>query len=177
MRSLVVTWQGIQHLSPSVLVFFKDLDAITRSQLFFESKLAFSTIRGVINAVGIVWSSQHPLPLCQVFTWAGLFSSDYNRRFGWWDVRLEGGCFNFWGLRLLLRLPLTVGSTSDALAYSHLSDWELRFNPCTPCLSSLWVRGVFIPLILHIVPHSEPWPSSFLRHFLLLERYFPPSFF
>ena len=56
-------------------------------------------------------------------TRAGLFYYDYNRRFGLQVVHLEGDYFNFRGLRLLLWLPLIVELTSDALAYSRLSDW------------------------------------------------------
>ena len=51
---------------------------------------------------------------------------------------------------LLLRLPLTVGLTSDTLAYSHMSDWELRFNLRMPRLSRLWVEGVHL-----YPPHSS----------------------
>ena len=67
-------------------------------------------------------------------------------------MRLEGGCFNFRGSRLLLQLPLTVGLTSDALTYSHPSDWELRFNPHMLCLPQLWVGGVYLyPFILQVI--------------------------
>ena len=37
-------------------------------------------------------------------------------------VHFKGSCYNFRGYRLLLRLPLIVGSTFDALAYSRPSN-------------------------------------------------------
>ena len=88
--------------------------------------------------------------------WASLFGSECNHHFGLKVMRLKGSNFNFRGLRLLLQLLLTIGLTSDALAYFYLSDWKLRFNPSVPCLSRPWVGDVYLhTLILHVVPHSE----------------------
>ena len=84
------------------------------------------------------------LTLCGACAWVGPFSSNYNHCFGLWVMHLEDGCFNFWGLRLLLRLPLTIGLTSDALTYSHPLDWELKFNPRMLHSLRLWVGGVYL---------------------------------
>ena len=52
---------------------------------------------------------------------------------------------------------LTVGLTSDTVAYFRLLDRELRFNLIAACLSRPWFRGVYLYLlIIYVVPHSEP---------------------
>ena len=95
--------------------------------------------------------------------------------FGLRVLHLEGWCFNFWGSRLLLCLPLTVGLTLDALAYACPLDWELRFNLHMPRLPRLWVGGMYL-----YSPHSShrfPFRTiAFVfRHFCLPEKYFPSS--
>ena len=47
-------------------------------------------------------------------------------------------------------ITLTVALTSDALAHSRPSDWELRFNPRMPRSPRLWVGGVYL-----YPPHSS----------------------
>ena len=137
--------------------FLEGLDTVKRSRSFFESELIFSGQLWHDYCCGRRLGSLTSSPLCRVCTWAGLFGSECNSCFGLWVMHFKGSCFNFWGLRLLLRLFLTIRLTLDALAYLYLSDWELRFNSSMPCLLRPWVGGVYLyPFIIHIVLYSKP---------------------
>ena len=116
------------------------------------------------------------LPLWSACTWASLLGSECNRCFSLWVVHLKGGCFNFQGLRLLLRLLLIVGLTSDTLAYLRSSDWELQFNLSVPRLPRPWVGGMYLyPLIFTlflIQNHSLRLLGTFFsQKFISLHHY------
>ena len=82
--------------------------------------------------------------------------SGHNFRFDLRVARLEGGCFNFRGLRLLLLLPLIVGLTSSTLAYYRPLDGGLRLNLNVPLLPRPWVGDMYLyPLVHHVVPPSR----------------------
>ena len=122
---VLLGWQGIQHFPPNILVFSqgperynKVMTALRIWTYIFWAIMAWLMLRasfGVLNAP----------TLCCTCAWASLFNSRLKCHFSLQVLCLKGSYFNGQGIRLLLQLPLTVGLTSDALAYFHSLHREL----------------------------------------------------